>query len=152
MVKNSKKLLKKAAKLEKRRKKQRVLPEFANSPRNIEEPSEHWTVFSFQNYRHDRCELCGLNERNANKVTTVLQRASKTRIKHLLKAPMSGLDIKKIDNSGPYTFLFDQLPDDAGSLWEIIYTREGRIFGFFRQHVFNIVLVAVNHIKLSEQN
>ncbi|PIQ92509.1 MAG: hypothetical protein COV69_02400 [Parcubacteria group bacterium CG11_big_fil_rev_8_21_14_0_20_39_14] len=101
-------------------------------------------VFNFAKYNQSQCEICKLDKIEAKKLTKELGRINRTLTKHLLCRDVSGIDCKRIHNSGNYKPLFLGLPKDA-ELLQIDYTNSGRIFGYLSENIFNIVAITKKH-------
>lgn len=103
-------------------------------------------VFSFVDYNKNKCEIKNLSGTEPSQLTETLKKVSKTLKKHLMHYQQSQITCSTVGKSGNYANLYDDLPKDA-ELIEIEYNRQGRIFGYVVQNIFNITVIKRKHVK-----
>ncbi|MDO8740003.1 MAG: hypothetical protein Q7J54_00320 [Candidatus Woesearchaeota archaeon] len=101
-------------------------------------------TFSFEPYNSNQCRLGKLDNTEAKKLTRELKKISLTMTKHFRHQNASSIACKPVHNSGNYSVLFVDIPEDA-ELLEVDYSGTGRIFGFMVESIFNVVAVGKEH-------
>lgn len=118
-------------------------PEVAVSD-SITDYENQMVVFSFETYNNNQCEIASIDKKEAKKLTKELKKISTTLTKHLRHQQTSGIACKLISNSGNYSVLFTDVPEDT-DLLEVDYSGKGRVFGYMVNNVFSIVAISKQH-------
>jgi len=101
-------------------------------------------VFSFEAYNNNQCEIANLDKIEAKKLTKELKKISTVASKYFRHQSSSGIACKPIFNSGSYSSLFNNIPEDI-ELLEVDYSGTGRVFGYLVNNIFNIVAIGKKH-------
>ncbi len=101
-------------------------------------------VFSFEVYNSTQCRIGSIDKTEAKKLTKELKKVSTTLTKHLMHQHSSGIACKAVNDSGNYSALFADVPEDT-DLLEIDYSSAGRVFGYLVNNIFNIVAIGKEH-------
>ncbi len=101
-------------------------------------------VFSFEIYNSSQCEIAKIDKVEAKKLTRELKKISSTSTKHFRHQNVSGIACKPVYNSGNYSVLFTNIPEDI-ELLEVDYSGTGRIFGYIVTNIFNVVAIGRDH-------
>jgi hypothetical protein len=119
------------------------IPSIVAVSESIKDYENEKVVFSFESYNNSRCQIDKLAKPESKKLTKELKKISSVLIKHFISQDSSGIACKPVQNSGNYSVLFNDIPEDT-ELLEIDYTGAGRIFGYLSKNIFNII--AINKI------
>jgi len=122
------------------------IPAIVAISEQIEDYENKKVVLSFEPYTKNSCEIYLMQKPDANHFTDELKKITTTLKKHFLHQNSSTIACKSVKNSGNYSPLFNNVPEDS-ELLEVDYTKAGRIFGYLTHNIFNIVAVRVRHIK-----
>ncbi len=112
--------------------------------KTLEDYENQKVVFSFVVYNNNQSEIASLDKKEAKKLTKELKKISLTLTKHLRHQHASGIACKPVSNSGSYSSLFTDIPEDI-ELLEVDYSSAGRVFGYMVSNIFNVVAVAKKH-------
>ncbi len=123
----------------------RIPPAVAISNK-LEDFENKKVVLSFEVYNQNHCGLAKIARVEAKHLIAELKKISKTPTKHFRHQNVSRIACKSIYGSGNYSVLYNGLPEDV-ELLEIDYTKAGRVFGFIVQNVFNVVVIAKEHLR-----
>lgn len=101
-------------------------------------------VFSFEVYNSNQCGIGSIDKKEAKKLTKELKKISTTLTKHFRHQSASGIACKPVYNSGDYSVLFNEAPEDI-ELLEVDYSGAGRVFGYMVNNIFSIVAIGKEH-------
>lgn len=101
-------------------------------------------VFSFDVYNNNQCRIGSIDKTEAKKLSKELKKISSTLTKHFRHQQTSGIACKPIYNSGNYSVLFTDVPEDI-ELLEVDYSGAGRVFGYMVNNIFSIVAIGKEH-------
>ncbi len=101
-------------------------------------------AFSFEAYNNNQCRIGSIDKKEAKKLTRELKKISTTLTKHFRHQSTSGIACKTVYNSGNYSVLFTDIPEDT-ELLEVDYSGAGRVFGYMVNNIFNIIAIGKEH-------
>lgn len=121
-----------------------ILPISVAVSGNLIDYENEKVVFSFVVYNSNQCGIGSIDKQEAKKLTKELKKISLTVTKHFRHQDTSGIACKPVSNSGNYSVLFSDVPEDI-ELLEVDYSGAGRVFGFITNNIFNIVAIGKEH-------